>query len=139
MIQKEKKSFLVSHFTGCYHLSSVRCFFQSYILTVTLSSFNTYSDICFTEKSSIGMIKFLPPQTMVCRFWQVLSCSAQPVSPSKLVANYQNILRLQSTFQDGTSCAEKPISHIGILKHSGLVMFWCLGFGVFLFGFFRFF
>lgn len=95
------------HLTGCYHLCSVRCFFQSYVLTMTLSSFNTYSDICFMEKSSIGMIKFLPPQTVVCRFWQVLSCSAQPVFPSKLVANYQNTLWLQSTFQDGTSCAWK--------------------------------
>lgn len=35
-------------------------FFPSYILTVTLSSFNTYSDICFTEKMSIGTKKFFP-------------------------------------------------------------------------------
>ena len=116
------------HLTGCYHLSSVT-FFQSYILTMTLSSFNTYGDICFMVKSSTGMIKFLPPQTMVCRLWENLSCSAQPVFPSKLVGNYQNTLRMQSAFQDGTSCAQKAcIIHWNPQTQWGLLCFGVLGF-----------
>lgn len=81
------------------------------------------------EKSSIGMIKFFPLQSMACRFQQVLSCSAQPVFPSKLVANLSNHPTTGKHFSEwNLQRPEKPISHPGILKHSGMVMLLCFGF-----------
>lgn len=78
------------------------------------------------EKSSAAMIKFFPLQSTVCRFQQVLSCSAQPVSPSKLVANLSNHPGTAKHLSEwNTLRPAKPLSQPGILKHSGMVMLLC--------------
>lgn len=78
------------------------------------------------EKSSIAMIKSSPLQSTVCRFQQVLSCSAQPVFPSESVANSSNSPKHLSEWN--LLKPAKPTSQPGILKHSAMVMLWCFAF-----------
>lgn len=81
------------------------------------------------EKSSIAMIKFFPLQSTVGRFQQVLSCSVQPVFPSKLVANLSNHPRTAKHLSEWNLLRPaKPISQPGILKHRGMVMLLCFAF-----------